>query len=544
MTARRRSRPIPWSRFGASLVLAAGVLACLGAWVAGTPLPYFDYDDATQGIFVNDLSFRHSLDASFAGRPDRQDLYRTAFAAQRLPFSLPLSWIERGLGWRPWDAEKLLRAAALLLGLAGAWLAAKTLSPRRAEFAADRWALIAATLAHPSLAILGRTGASFYVFAFALFWLGMLAASRRIEGGRAAWIYGAGLVAALCLLNPYPPLFAWPLAVLLLAATSGRLRAFLRDRHAYGAAAVGLLVAALATAGMAAAYETSLPAFLGRLAAFRADRGHAVSAAQLVVSPIDKIVKLADQQLLLRADRLGDVSRVDSVWTLGAVQPAVWIWAALAVVGIAAALRERSGTDRVAMAAAAGLLSLFFTVSFPEGRFALPLLPCWAFLALRGVRVALPGETARRAALGALLLLLAAGTEWRLRETYVPSIRDIAAGSEGMREAAPLIAALPGGGRGARVGMPYAHRFETELYFRMVMPEGTDWRPRPEFARIADAPGDGSGEIALSYADDTDWLLFLDARGFLRRASLRGGATGREIAMLWRPPRPPRDGTP
>src|SRR5262245_18028552 len=102
----------------ARAALAAGVAACLATWVLGAEIPYFDYDAATQGIFVDDLAYRGDFDASFEGLPGRQDRYRTGFAAQRLAFSLPLSWLQRGLALERWQVEDLLRAAALVFAFA------------------------------------------------------------------------------------------------------------------------------------------------------------------------------------------------------------------------------------------------------------------------------------------------------------------------------------------------------------------------------------------------------------------------------------------
>ncbi len=530
----------------ARAVLAAGIAACLAAWIAGVQIPYFDYDDATQGIFVNDLSFHGDFDASFEGHANRQDRYRVGFAAQRLTFSLPLSWIQRALGLAPWQVEDLLRAAALCFGLAGSLLAARTLLPPPRFGAGARWALVAALAAHPSLALFARTGASFYLFVYALFWLGTLAAFRWLAGGPLVWIYVAGGVAALCALNPYPPLLCWPMAAALLAAWEGRLAAALRSRHVWAAAALGLVGVGAVTAALAAAYDTSLPTFLDRLASFRADRGNAVALSQLVsAGPLEKLTKLLNQQWLFRWDLLGDRSREDGVWTLGAFQPVILLWALLAAGGIFAALREPSPEDRRALSVAAAVLLLFFSLSFPEGRYVLVLLPCWGYFGLRGLRLVARRDTPRQLALGLALLCLCGATEWRIRQTYLPMIRSVWQTFEGMRQIAPILAALPPSQGGLLMAMPYRPHLQNGLQFRMLMPAGIVWPPPRDFLRELARAQPGVRFAALAYADEPQQLAEFLSQGFARRADLRGEVSGRALWLLLRePPAPAAAGAP
>ncbi len=528
----------------ARAVLAAGIATCLAAWIAGAPIPYFDYDDATLGIFVNDLSFHGDLDASFEGT-DGVDRFRVGWAAQRLPFTLPLSWIERALGLAPWQVEDLLRAAALCFGLAGSLLAARVLLPPPRFGAGARWALVAALAAHPSLALFARTGASFFLFVYALFWLGTLAAFRALEGFSLGWIYIAGGVAALCALNPYPPLLCLPLATALLAAWEGRLAAALRNRHVWAAAALGLAAAGAVTAALAAAYDTSLPAFLDRLASFRAGRGHAVALSQLIsAGPLEKLTKLLNQQWLFRWDLLGDRTRKDFPWTLGAFQPVILLWALLAAAGILAALRERSPEDRRALSVAAAVLLLFFSLSFPEGRYVLVLLPCWGYFGLRGVGLVARRNTPRQLALGLALLCLCGATEWRIRQTYLPMIHSVWQNFEGMRQIAPILAALPQSQGGLLMAMPYKEG-QNEMQFRMLMPAGIEWPLPRRFLRELARPQPGVRFAALAYADRPLQLAEFLSQGFTRRAELRGEASGRALWLLVRePPAPAAAGAP
>lgn len=532
------------------VILAAGAAACLATWLFGARLPYFDYDDATQGIFVNDLTFLGSLDASFAGKTDPQDVYRKGFAAQRVSYSIPLSWAQRALRMPRWKVEELLRFAAVFFALAGCAFAALATKRGRSPFSQRSgirgalpekgdWPLfvpIALLAAHPSMALFARSGASFYVFAFAVFWLGTLASFRWIETGKPARAYLAALAAVLSLLNPYPPLSCWPLAAAVYAVWEKKSKAVVRDRHIYGAAAATLAGTLLITAVSAWSVGLSLTELLARQAAFRAARGSAVALSQLGVNPLDKLVKLVNQHVLSRVDRLGDASRDDSIWVLGGIQPIVLLWAAAAAFGLWIALRRRDESDRRVLAVTAVLLAVFFTVSFPEGRYALALLPCWAYFALRGAYALPLGQRAREAALGIALLLTAAGAEHAIQRTYVPNSLTAWAGYEGMTAAAPLAASLPDGGQGITMLMPYPVTPLKELRFRMVMPAGATWLPRQEAERILSTGGPEVRMCALDYADQPHRIQALQARGFARSAEFRGEASGRPMLFLMRAP--------
>jgi hypothetical protein len=518
----------------ARAVLATGVAVCLATWFFGAEIPYFDYDDATQGIFVNDLAFGRAYAASFEGLEDRQNRYRVGFAAQRLAYSLPLSLVQRGLALERWQVEDLLRAAALAFAFAGSCFAALTLLPAPRFGLGERAGMVAALAAHPALALFARTGASFYVFAYALFWLGCCCGCRWLDTGRSAWLWSAAGVAALCALNPYPPLVAWPLGVAAAALARGQLGALLRRRQLYAAALVAAFLAAAATALLGIAFDDSLARYFERLAQFHADRGHSLGLAQLFqASPLDKLHELLDQQLWFAPNALGDRSRDDSVWQLGAPSPAVWILALAALRGIAAGLRERDAADLRALALAGALLALLFTIAFPEGRFALALLPCWVYFALRGLEATRIPRDLRGAALGALCLLLAVGTELALRGNYLPRLRPLAARVEGMRDAARALAAQPDRGRATDLVMPAPPHWVPALTFRMLMPEGAAWiGPRRLAERLAE-PDSERVLAVVAYADDAS-ISELERAGLQPSAELRGEVSGRVMRLLLR----------
>ena len=79
-------------------VFAIAAALCVGACVYDLDdyPPHFDYDSATLGIFVNNLTFNGRYDYGF--NPSfSQNAYRINWAAQFLPVSVPLSWTQRTL---------------------------------------------------------------------------------------------------------------------------------------------------------------------------------------------------------------------------------------------------------------------------------------------------------------------------------------------------------------------------------------------------------------------------------------------------------------
>jgi hypothetical protein len=88
---------------------------------------YLDFDSATLGIFVNDLS-HHRFGHSFTS-PNRdaenpeQEWYRLRWAASALPLTLPLSWLQRAFRIAPEHVGLLIRGSAFFLGLLCAFVA-------------------------------------------------------------------------------------------------------------------------------------------------------------------------------------------------------------------------------------------------------------------------------------------------------------------------------------------------------------------------------------------------------------------------------------
>ena len=117
------------ARASAAFLVAACLVACAGyVYDIGRYPRYVDFDSATLGIFVNDLSY-HQFGYSFTSsvrdveRPE-QEWYRLRWAASALPLTLPLSWLQRAFRIPPEHAGLLIRGAASFFGLACAIVAA------------------------------------------------------------------------------------------------------------------------------------------------------------------------------------------------------------------------------------------------------------------------------------------------------------------------------------------------------------------------------------------------------------------------------------
>jgi hypothetical protein len=517
-------------------VLSLGVLLCLWAYF---PVAYqgprpFDYDDVTQGIFTNDLTRGAGHDASFRGSQAFQDVYRANWSVQRLPYSLVLSGAQSLLGVAPHDVELVIGGFALLFAGLGSLLAALALARYPGGSAVERWAIAAFVAAHPAFLPFVRTGASFYLLAFALFWGAVYCTVRYAETGSPRSLEALAVVLAIFALNPYPPLAALPLVLPLILAVHGRLRSALADRNALRAAAIGIALFGGTSAALALLYEGSLGGYFQRIATFQALRAHSVSLSQLTAwGPAEKLAGYANQHWLFRVDALGDPSREDWVWTLGRPSPALLALLPVMGVGAVAGLRRRERPTRVCVVVLVATGAIFATVSFPEGRYLLALVPCYAFLAIRGARSLLPRSQPRELALGVALALLALDTASSLR-SHEREILERWAPYEGIREAAPILAGF--GDEPLLVSLPGPKAPEPTLYFRMAMPPSARWVSAARFERQLEGRGPAPRLVVVEYADGEPQLERLRGLGFSEAGRATGRVSGRPMRILTRPP--------
>jgi 4-amino-4-deoxy-L-arabinose transferase-like glycosyltransferase len=137
----------------------------------------------------------------------------------------------------------------------------------------DEAAAFALCCLFPPWLLSARTGFPNILLPYLLFWSAIALALAFRRTGRAAFLYGLGIVAACALLNPYPPLLALPILVLILLARRPGLLALLKNPNSYAAAGVtaGLYLGIVAL--LARSVEMPLGVYRGLLAAFRGMRG-------------------------------------------------------------------------------------------------------------------------------------------------------------------------------------------------------------------------------------------------------------------------------
>jgi hypothetical protein len=509
-----------------------GLVACAIALLP-TPVPYprwFDPDDASQGIFVNDLSFHGDYDASFEGALAYQDVYRGDWAAQRLSYSLPLSALQRALGIARHDVETLLTAAAVTFALAMCTLAALFLTPRQSGFSRERLAIVGIAVVHPSLILFARTGASFYLLAAALFWATMFAALRYAETSHSGWLIAAAISVGLFTADPYPPLAALPVALVFGFAATGRLGATLRDRRVIAATGSALALAAAVTAGLGLVFDGSAWTFAERVLAFQGERSASLGLGQLTqVSPVDKLVKWGNQHFLFVIDGLGDPTRGDQIWTLNAYHIGFLALFPVMVFGALRGLRERDPSTRLAVSVIGAFAVVFMTVSFPEGRYTLALVPCYAALFVRGLREVTGEGRAYSAALGAVLVLLSFETQLQLARVYEPRSEAAWRAYDGLRELAPTLS--DHAGRRLRVRMPNDPDYAMKLYFRMVMDPAWRWLPADRFDATLERRPNALRVVVVDAGDGAAISRWRDL-GFVERLRIDAD---RRLVVLQRP---------
>ncbi len=368
--------------------------------------PYLDYDSATLGIFVNNLSYNKGYDDHFRGYQYSQHRYRTWWAAEFLPLGIPLSLVQRVLGIPPRGVVDLLRVAGILFGLLGCLAAAALLGRAEGWGWRDRLFFLGFLAAAPPYILFVRTVVPHFMFTFMLFWLMVLWMGRYAATGNKAYLYLLGAGTACFALVPYPPMFFLPAVFLLLLWWSGRLKETLLDLNAPAALFLAGLLFFTATFTIAWSQGEPYAHLMEKAYKFLQTRGGAVSLSKLDPSLLPgKIQKLVDQHLLFLRDDLGDWTRDDALWTLGSVH-LLWLAAfPFGLYGLFTGLKEKRPSARVFASVLFGSYAVALTISFPEGRYLLPVVPCYAYFTILGLR-SLLGRFRWKWAFAAVFLLL------------------------------------------------------------------------------------------------------------------------------------------
>ena len=481
--ARSSSSP----RTSAVALLVAATLACFGSvYKLGNYPRYTDFDSATLGIFINDLSYHGRFDYSFVF-PNRaeeysgQEDYRRHWAAAALPLTLPLSWVQRALRIHPRNVGLLIRGAAALFGLLGSFIAVWGLC-RRESWGGSAFAF-AVTSVFPPLLLNIRTGFPAHVLAFLLFWTALALALTYGRTRRTSLLFALGVTVALCVLNPYPPLLALPFLVLGLLLWRPGLRSLVQTPSCYAAAglAAGLYLGAQAALARLVGlplrmYRQTVSAFIGWRSGF--------SLFNVSLPNIPGRLRLVwDQLVLFRsqggAERTG---RSDEVWTLGSVDVAWLLILALAVGGAFVALRWRRENGLVALCVLFATIIVLTIHGPPEGRYAMVVAPCIGMLAGCALRALPLSRVARQLLMAAVILVASLNTFGLVLRNY--SVRQDHSWPQvdGIEELARLSPGRWEGGL-SYVSFPFAKTNEANLYLRMVTSNNARWVSKEDLER-------------------------------------------------------------
>lgn len=378
-----------WWLYGSLTVLT---IVMLLAKLSSIP-PYVDFDAATDAIFVNNLSAGKAYDASFSGSELYQNRYRVWYAAHRLPFSIPLSWVQQLFQVAPFDLSLLFRIVAVLLGLVGAFFAAAICHNRSNEREAAVFVFLLA-LVHPLLLVKMRLGFPHWMLTFALFWYFLWALERFSATGRQRYVWLSVPLLSYALLNPYPMLVGLGPFALLFAVSENRPREIFGNVVVYLALMIAVLTASALSATIGSYYDGNPARHMGRVANFRATRSFVFSPRkQLFHTPVsEKMGKFIDQHFLFLRDNLGDRSRDDAVETLGVLHWPLLLCIPVMLFGLWSGLRERDPPTLFYFCVLCSVMLVFLTLSFPEGRYTFCVTPCYGYFLWFGIRRFLPNN--------------------------------------------------------------------------------------------------------------------------------------------------------
>lgn len=502
--------------------------------------PYLDYDSATLGIFVNNVSFHEDYATGFRHSAVTQDAYRADWAAEFLPASVVLSSVQRAFSIPPDRVGDLLEIVALILGALGTAVVVSVACRCGRATAAEGLFLAGFLTCLPSFFLYLRTTQPHFLFSFFMFWLAVACIDRYLDTGSTRALAVLALTMALYPLLPYVPLVVLPLTGLTMAVARGRVGALLRDARLYAAATLSVTLFAGLQYAVAVTHEPSWQAWMEMSQRFVKERS--AEAWPLFgsdgVTFSDKLVKLLHQHFVHRWDPVGERSRVDLLWTMP--EPHL-VWLLLIPVGLLGAWQAWRRRDAAAGVFAAVLLPTYavaLTVGLPEGRYLLTAVPALAWFTLFGLRTICGGTAALPITL-ALVLTAATTNTWALvGGEYHRSITHQWRRMAGLREAVEFIHREYGAeyGRSRPLFLHWPElRYSDRLYAQMlgnmrVVPFDTD----SNLAQLA--PGQplfAAVEVAEDPGDD---MRSWESRGFEEIAEVVDGPTGRRFKILFSPP--------
>jgi len=506
--------------------------------------PYLDYDSATLGIFVNNVSFHDRYDFGFRDSPEEQNQYRADWAAHFLPASVVLSRIQLWFGIPPDRVGDLLKITGFVFGALGS-LCAIVIARRGGRSTGEALFLFAFLAALPAFLLYLRTTVPHLLFSYMMFWLATLCMDRYLDEGTPRWIYALGVGLALYALVPYVPLAALPVVGIVLAFSRRAVGRTLRDPHLYAAGMVSVALFALLRVAVATTHDASFDVWATKAERFVTVRSkHALSMEFLDHALLpDKLAKLAHQHFYFRRDHLGDRSRKDHLWVFRRPHLVWLLLLPLAACGAFHSWRRRDRTAGVFATVLLALYGLTLSAGFPEGRYLIPAVPALAFFVLAGLRALVPAGNARLLAMAVVLVATAVESAVLIQGDYQKVAARRWRGMSGMRETLAVIRdhVDPAYGRERTVnlnwpGLRYdarsylqGRRYESWLYLEMLGNMRVDSYPL-EGSLATTAPGEML--FAAVEANETGVLQDLRRRGYHDLANVVDPVRGRELVVL------------
>ncbi|MBI5504599.1 MAG: hypothetical protein HY899_07340 [Deltaproteobacteria bacterium] len=496
--------------------------------------PHLDFDSATLGIFVNNLTFHGKIDYFFDESPSQQDRYRMFWGAYFLAPAIALSGVQRLADIPPSGVGMLLKAVTLLCGLSGC-LCAAAISRRTRGFGLTEALFVvgfASTL--PPLLLYLRTAVPHFLFSFLAFWFSLYLLVRFLESRTFFWSVALATVLAIYALVPYVPLMVLPLAALWLCCRRHLLRTVLTTRASYVAVLLSVGLALGVQYAVAVQYGGSWEVWRSKASHFLASRSqHAVSTQDLNPAVvIKKLEFLIHQHFWFQRDDLGDPSRDDSVWTLP--QPhLVWLLLLpLLGVGIWTTIRTRDPAGDVFLAVLTCSYLVALTVSSPEGRYLITAVPCYAYFLCVGVERVVRGSVVRVLGLAAILVLSAVNSFVLVQGEYERSMLLAWKPMAGMPQTLELIQNQYGKTLGTTQTLYLSWpglTYPSWLYLQML---GNMQVMTFEPSEAGSALESGARAFAVADAANDGARKAWAQNGFQQVARVRDDATGRELFLL------------
>jgi 4-amino-4-deoxy-L-arabinose transferase-like glycosyltransferase len=500
--------------------------------------PYVDFDSATLGIFVNNVTYQPRYDHYFATSSQFQDQYRALWAAFFLPLSVPLSACQRVLRIPYYDVDRLLKVAGLVFGLAGSLCVARLVRAGERGRWIDAAFVVGFLAVSPPFLLYLRTAVPHFLLSFLLFWAAIMFVVTYTHRLESRYLYATACAIACYRLAPYPPLAYLPVVLLGVVILNGRLARTLRNPHAYLAAIIAVVAPYAAAYVLAMRYDGSYQQYMAKVSAFVTRRAaHAVPLEVATWSALrEKLGKLVNQHLLFLRDTLGDRSRADDLWTLNALHVG---WLAAVPVGLRGLWKGIAARDEATIVCALVLAITYgaaLTIGWPEGRYMLTAVPCYAVFAGMGVRSSIPEAARRTSVLALILLVTATNTYWLVTGEYNAGMLQRWRTRAGMREALAVIRTERTEAEQALLEWPDL-QYEDWLYLQMLADFRVVALGRLEMLSMVQGQGGAvaTGPRALFVVQDTGaqaeingWRFY----GFEVAREVADPASGRRLVLL------------